>query len=71
MDDQEEQLADQKETANEIAGLQASVVELRRENRVLRRSTIDLAAENELLRGQLVQERVFIRAMADDVAAGR
>jgi hypothetical protein len=29
---------------------------------------VALAAENELLRGQLVQERVFIRAMADDVA---
>lgn len=60
---------DQEEFEAEIAGLQASVVELRRENAALRRSAIDLAAENGLLRGQLVQERVFIRAMADDVAA--
>jgi cell division protein FtsB len=70
MDDRaEELLADQKEDAAELAGLKARNYELRREVELLRLRSIDLAAENELLWDQLEQERSFIRAMADDVAA--
>jgi hypothetical protein len=64
MDDQEEQLADQQETANEIAGLRAAVVELRRLAAALRQTGISLREENELLRGQLAQQQ----AVADDTA---
>jgi hypothetical protein len=69
MIDRDEGLLDADEDAAELAGLRAAAVELKREVAVLRRNSIDLVAENASLRGQLVQERVFIRAMADDVAA--
>lgn len=66
----EELLADARKMPPNWPGF-AQIHELRREVELLRLRSIDLAAENELLRDQVVQERSFIRAIADDVAAGR
>jgi hypothetical protein len=58
-------VTDFEELLAERGGLRTTIVELKRENDLLRLRSIDLVAENKSLRGQLEQSRALAQLAND------